>query len=309
MDASTAKTVRDLIAQGKSRDEIKATLVAKGMVTSTIDDLLDTLLPAAPAPTSPQPLPSLSSARVIQPSPGFDPSKTTPGPPPAPPTPAPVQPPPVAPPPNSPQTPSPVNTVGLSGAEIAFAEQTERGRKKMVRIAIGGGILAVIVVVVGVIVITLQATSVATPLQTVNTACFSVKVPSNYTVTNGNECNIAAVLGDPHNPESQVVIAGSRVSTSLTLADAVSAQQAAHPGAQVITTNIGGNNAAGLKGLSGGSGTPIRQTYVETYEVVTSKIYQPSPSTAPTRVFIVIVGVPPSKPSLADTIVKSISWK
>ena len=64
MDAATTQIVKDLLAQGKSREEVKAALIARGTDATTADELLTVMHPV-PAP---EPLPTPSSQPVLSPA-------------------------------------------------------------------------------------------------------------------------------------------------------------------------------------------------------------------------------------------------
>lgn len=69
MDASTSQKVKELLAQGKSRDDIKKTLLADGVSADHVDDVLDILVPPPPAEPAPAARPVVSPQAVVHPDP------------------------------------------------------------------------------------------------------------------------------------------------------------------------------------------------------------------------------------------------
>lgn len=65
MDSSTTQAIKDLIAQGKSREEIKVELIAKGVSADSSNELLDIMLPDSEAQPTPQ---SQQATPVAQPN-------------------------------------------------------------------------------------------------------------------------------------------------------------------------------------------------------------------------------------------------
>jgi hypothetical protein len=94
MGPSTGQLVKELLAQGKGRDEIKAELIAKGVSPDSVEDMLDILVPVAivtplvaaqpePQPVAPAPvvtLPPQPVATPVVPAPPLPQPQVTPTP-------------------------------------------------------------------------------------------------------------------------------------------------------------------------------------------------------------------------------------
>jgi SOS response regulatory protein OraA/RecX len=77
MDLSILQKVNEMISEGRSTDEIRQILLKEGVSPENISEALretSTSDTAGSAPTQPVPL-SQHREKIIQPSPGFDPTK------------------------------------------------------------------------------------------------------------------------------------------------------------------------------------------------------------------------------------------